>query len=96
MGLLLAVVVYSAGIQDRVGVRAFLVRLFLRFECLKTVFVNGGYSGRLINRALSMFGMEHAGDQALPAAHLQGASQALDCGKNLCLAESIEKVLRRL
>ena len=56
MGLLLAVVVYSAGIQDRVGVRAFLVRLFLRFECLKTVFVNGGYSGRLINRALSMFG----------------------------------------
>ncbi|MFC2611309.1 MAG: chorismate synthase, partial [Capnocytophaga granulosa] len=42
---------YSAGIQDRVGVRAFLVRLFLRFECLKTVFMNGGYSGRLINRA---------------------------------------------
>ena len=56
MGLLLAEVVYSAGIQDRGGVRAFLVRLFLRFECLKTVFMNGGYSGRLINRALSMFG----------------------------------------
>ena len=36
MGLLLAVVVYSAGIQDRVGVRALLVRLFLRFECAAT------------------------------------------------------------
>ena len=56
MGLLLAVVVHSAGIQGRVGVRALLVRLFLRFECLKTVFVDGGYSGRLINWALSMFG----------------------------------------
>ena len=38
----------------------------------------------------------HAGDQALPAAHLQGASQALDCGKNLRLAESIEKALQGL
>ena len=56
MGLLLAVVVYSAGIQDRVGVRAFLVRLFLRFECLKTIFADGSYSGSLINWALSMFG----------------------------------------
>ena len=30
----------------------------MRFECLKTVFVDGGYSGRLINWALSMFGCE--------------------------------------
>ena len=39
MGLLLAVVVHSAGIQDRAaGARALLIRLFLRFECLKTIF----------------------------------------------------------
>ena len=61
MGLLLAVVVHSAGIQGRVGVRALLVRLFLRFECLKTVFVDGGYSGRLINWALSLFGWNMQG-----------------------------------
>ena len=39
MGLLLAVVAPSAGIQDRVGARALPVRLFLRFECLKPLFV---------------------------------------------------------
>ena len=38
MGLLLAVVVHSAGIQDRAGAKALLIRLFLRFECLKTIF----------------------------------------------------------
>ena len=38
MGLLLAVVVHSAGIQDRAGARALQIRLFLRFECLKTIF----------------------------------------------------------
>ena len=42
MGLLLAVAAPSAGIQDRVDVRALLVRLFLRFECLKTIFADGG------------------------------------------------------
>ena len=56
MGLLLAVVVHSAGIQDRMGARALLVRLFMRFKCLKTIFADGGYSGRLINWALSLFG----------------------------------------
>ena len=38
MGLLLAVVVHSAGIQDRAGAKALLIRLFLRFECLKAIF----------------------------------------------------------
>ena len=61
MGLLLAVVVHPAGIQSRVGVRALLVRPFLRFECLKTVFVDGGYSDRLINWALSLFGWNMQG-----------------------------------
>ena len=56
MGLLLAVVVPSAGIQDRVDARALPVRLFLRFECLKSHFVDGGYTGTLIRWALSMFG----------------------------------------
>lgn len=36
MGLLLAMMVHSAGIQDRAGAKASLVRLLLRFACLKT------------------------------------------------------------
>ena len=52
----LAVVAPSAGIQDRVGAKALLIRLFLHFECLKTIFADGSYSGSLINWALSMFG----------------------------------------
>ena len=46
---------FSRGIQDRVGTRALLVRLFMRLECLKTLFADGGYRGRLINWAPSMF-----------------------------------------
>ena len=34
-------------------------------------------------------GLEHAGDQALPAASLQGIAQALGCAEDFCLAESI-------
>ena len=56
MGLLLAVVVHSTGIQDRAGVRALQIRLFLRLDCFKTIFADGGYMGSLINWALSMFG----------------------------------------
>ena len=35
MELLLAVVVPSSDIQDRVGAKALLIRLFVHFECLK-------------------------------------------------------------
>ena len=42
MGLLLAVVVHSAGIQDRAGAKALLIKLFLHLESLKTIFVDGG------------------------------------------------------
>ncbi len=45
MGLLLAMMVQSAGIQDRAGAKASLVRLLLRFACLKTPFVDGSYTG---------------------------------------------------
>ena len=56
MGLLLVVVVHSTGIQDRGRDRALLARLFLRLDCFKTIFADGGYMGSLINWALSMFG----------------------------------------
>jgi transposase len=55
-GNLLAVIVHSAGIQDRVGARAVLMRLFCQFATVMTVFADGGYSGTLIDWAKQMFG----------------------------------------
>lgn len=56
MGLLLTVVVHSAGIQDRTGAKAVLIRLFASFNSIQTVFADGGYSGKLIDWAGAMFG----------------------------------------
>ena len=55
-GNLLAVIVHSAGIQDRVAARAVLMRLFCRFDSIAKVFVDGGYTGKLIGWAKEMFG----------------------------------------
>jgi len=41
-GNLLAVIVHSAGIQDRVAARAVLMRLFCRFDTITKVYVDGG------------------------------------------------------
>ena len=49
-------VVHSAGIQDRVAARAVLMRLFCRLDSITTVFVDGGYTGKLIDWAKEMFG----------------------------------------
>lgn len=56
MGFILAVVVHSAGIQDRVGAKAVLIRLFAVLDTIQTVFVDGGYSGKLIDWSRDMFG----------------------------------------
>lgn len=56
MGLLLAVVVHSAGIQDRVGARAVLTRLFVHFSALQVIFLDSGYTGRLLDWGKAMFG----------------------------------------
>ncbi len=55
---MLTVVVHSAGVQDRVGARAVLMRLFCRFDTIVKVFVAGGYTGQLIEWARQMFGYE--------------------------------------
>jgi len=54
----LAVIVHSAGIQDRVAARAVLMRLFCRFDTITKVFVDGGYTGKLIGWAKEMFGYD--------------------------------------
>jgi transposase len=55
-GNLLAVIVHAAGIQDRVGAGAVLMRLFCQFTTILTVFVDGGFTGTLIEWAKQMFG----------------------------------------
>ena len=57
-GNLLAVIVHSAGIQDRVAARAVLMRLFCRFDGIAKVFADGGYTGKLIGWAKDMFGYD--------------------------------------
>lgn len=56
LGLLLVVVVHAASIQDRVGAKAVLIRLHRYFDTIKTVFVDGGYSGKLTAWGMQMFG----------------------------------------
>ena len=48
--------VHSAGIQDRVGARALLIRLFGLFTTISTVFADSGYTGTLIEWSRAMFG----------------------------------------
>ena len=56
LGLLLVIVVHAASIQDRVGAKAVLIKLFRYFGGIKTVFVDGGYSGKLLDWGMQMFG----------------------------------------
>lgn len=48
-------IVHSAGIQDRVAARAVLIRLFRLFTTIRVVFVDGGYTGKLIEWSKVMF-----------------------------------------
>jgi putative transposase len=48
MGLLLAVVVHSASIQDRVGAKLVLSKLWRRFPRLELIWADGGYTGELV------------------------------------------------
>lgn len=52
LGLLLAVVVHAANIQDRVGAKLVLERLRGRFPRLWVIWADGGYGGTLLLWAL--------------------------------------------
>lgn len=56
LGLLLSVSVHSAGIQDRAGARAVLLRLQRRFPRLKLIWADGGYAGKLVGWTEIFFG----------------------------------------
>ena len=48
MGLLLAVVVHAANVQDRDGAKLVLQKLTGRFQRLRLIWADGGYAGQLI------------------------------------------------
>ena len=49
MGLLLAVVVHPADIQDRDGAKLVINKLMGRFRRLRLIWADGGYAGRLVD-----------------------------------------------
>ncbi len=56
MGLVLAVVVHSAGIQDRDGAKLVLALLKDKFPRLRLIWADGGYAGTLIEWVSSFAG----------------------------------------
>lgn len=56
LGLLLAVVVHPADIQDRDGDRLVLARLLGRFPRLQVIWADGAYGGKLVQWAKKMGG----------------------------------------
>jgi putative transposase len=48
LGLLLAIVVHEAGIQDRDGAKSVFMQLLGEFPRLKLIWADGGYAGKLI------------------------------------------------
>jgi putative transposase len=48
LGLLLVVIVHSAGIQDRDGAKQVLTALVTRFPGLQLIWADGGYAGKLV------------------------------------------------
>ncbi len=49
-------VVHAADIQDRDGGDEVLFKMLGRFHRLKTIWVDGGYTGRFVDEAKSVFG----------------------------------------
>ncbi len=56
LGLLLAVIVHSAGIQDRDGAPELLASIASLYPWLRHVFADGAYGGPKLERALAKFG----------------------------------------
>lgn len=56
LGLLLAVVVHSAGIQDRDGALLVFKQTKCWFTKLKLIWADGGYAGKLIDTVKEVYG----------------------------------------
>ena len=56
LGLLLAVAVHAASVQDRDGARLVLARLVGLFPRLELIWADGGYAGQLVEWVAAMLG----------------------------------------
>ena len=56
IGLLLAVVVHSADIQDRDGAKLVINKLMGRFARLRLIWADAGYAGQLVDWVMSLSG----------------------------------------
>jgi putative transposase len=56
MGFILAIVIHNADIQDRDGAKLVLKEMQHKYPLLKKILADGGYSGKLIEWTLSIFG----------------------------------------
>ena len=56
MGLIIAIVVHCAGIQDRDGAKLVCVKLLGAFPRLQLIWADGGYTGKLIDWVASFGG----------------------------------------
>lgn len=56
LGLIMAVVVHAANIQDRDGAKLVLRRIRKRYPRLKLIWADGGYAGKLIEWTKSLGG----------------------------------------
>lgn len=56
IGLLLAVVIHAASIQDRDGAKLVLYKLLGRFPRLQLIWADGGYAGQLVAWAYALGG----------------------------------------
>lgn len=56
LGLLLAVVVHAASVQDRDGAKLVLAKLVARFPRLELIWADGGYAGQLVDWVRLIFG----------------------------------------
>jgi putative transposase len=56
MGLILAVVVHAANVQDRDGAKLVLAKLRTGFRRLRLIWADGGYAGALVDWVQETFG----------------------------------------
>jgi hypothetical protein len=98
MGLVMAVVVHSAGIQDRDGGRFVVNRLAAKHHeapLLKVIFSDGGYAGRFlkwVKAAMEHLGWDAKGHQKARPGRVQGTAQAVGHPTGFWLAGLAKKV----
>ena len=88
LGLLLAVAVHPANIQDRDGAKLVLARMLGQYPWLKVIWADGAYGGKLVQWAKEVGGWSLELVRRAPAAtYFPGTAPALGGGTHLRLTE---------